>query len=95
MRAFVVLGSGGALASLITWLYDRPGFHLKSSIGLVLGLICLGQVFYQIWLWKHYPSYEQESVEESTRHKTTFWFGLALIVGMCVLFIVRFLYSSS
>lgn len=95
MRAFVVLGSGGALASLITWLYDRPGFHLKSSIGLVLGLICLGQAFYLIWLWKHYPSYEQETVEELTRYNTAFWFGLALIVGMCVLFIVRFLYSSS
>ena len=95
MRAFVVLGLGGALASLITWLYDRPGFHLKSTIGLVLGLICLGQGFYQIWLWKHYPSYERETVEELTRYKTAFWFGLALIVGMFALFIVRFLFSSS
>ena len=95
MRAYVVLGLGGALASLTTWLYDRPGFHLKSLIGLVLGLICLGQVFYQIWLWKHYPSYEQETVEELTCYKTTFWFGLALIVGMCAILIVCFLLSSS
>lgn len=95
MRAFVVLGSGGALASLTTWLYDRPGFHLKSTIGLVLSLICLGQVFYQIWLWKHYPSFEQETVADLTRYKTAVWFGLALIVGMCAILIVRFLFSSS
>ena len=95
MRAFVVLGLGGALAALTTWLYDRPGFHLKSTIGLVFGLICLGQAFYLIWLWKHYPSYEHETVEELTRNKTAFWFGLTLIVGMCALFIVRYLFSSS
>ena len=95
MRANVVLGLGGALASLTIWLYDRPDFHLKSTIGLVLGLICLGQVFYEIWLWKHYPSYEQETVEELTRYKTAVWFGLALMIGMCAILIVRFLHSSS
>ena len=90
MQANVMLGIGGVAASLTMLLWDSPNLRLH-ILGAVLCLVGIGQVFYQIWLWKHYPSDEPETVADSTRYKTAIWFGTICIIILLVTQFHRFL----
>ena len=90
MQANVMLGIGGVVASLPMLLSDSLNLR-RLILGAVLGLAGIVQVIYQIWLWKHYPSYEPETVADSTRYKTAIWFGTICIIILLVTQIHRFL----
>lgn len=90
MQANVMLGIGGVAASLAMLLSDYPNLR-RHILGAVLCLVSIGQIFYQIWLWKHYPSYEPETVADSTRYRTAIWFGIICIIILIVSLCLRFL----
>jgi hypothetical protein len=91
MQANVLLGIGGVVASMTMLLLDYPNLR-HHLLGAVLCLASLGQTFYHIWLWKHYPSYEPETVADSTRFKTAIWFGIICLIIFCVSLLLRFLF---
>ncbi len=86
MRALLVLAIGGTLGS-ITAIVIHGSASRRDIIALVVSLLSLGIAIYQ--LWKHNPSYEQESVADTVRNKTALWFGIIGIVLFSVILIVQ------
>ncbi len=85
MRALLVLAIAGTLGS-ITVIVIQGSACRSDVIALVLSLLSLGTACWQ--LWKHNPSYEQESVADTVRNKTALWAGIIGIVLFCVILCV-------
>ena len=85
MRALLVLAIAGTLGS-ITAIVIQGSACRSDVIALVLSLLSLGTACWQ--LWKHNPSYEQESVADTVRNKTALWAGIIGIVLFCVILCV-------
>lgn len=92
MRALLVLAVAGTLSS-ITAIVIHVSASRRDIIALVLSLLSLGIALYQ--LWKHNPSYEQESVADTVRNKTALWFGIIGIVIVCVILCVQLIRGIS
>ena len=89
MRANVSLAIAGVLGSLSMVILDYPTVTATLIFGLVLSLAGLGTAFYQVWLWKHYPSPAQESVVDAVRNRTALWVGITGCVVFCVMIFIQ------